>query len=46
MNQQKMTAVPKDKVGTIVQSFIDDGANEVLSVEDPDGTWTVTATFS
>lgn len=43
---QTLTGIPNDKVGEIVQSFIDnDGAIRVIATQNALGTWDVTAYF-
>jgi hypothetical protein len=39
---QKVTDIPADKVGTVVQDFVDNGAAKVLVEQEPDGQYTVT----
>jgi len=37
--------VPNGRVGTIVQGFVDDGANEIRVAKNITGNWDVTAHF-
>jgi hypothetical protein len=38
---QQVTDIPKDKVGTVVQDFISNGAQSVFVEQQPDGNYTV-----
>jgi hypothetical protein len=38
---EALTRVPADKVGRVVQDFVDDGATSVTVTRDDDGTFTV-----
>ncbi|HYH09350.1 MAG TPA: hypothetical protein VEK11_20050 [Thermoanaerobaculia bacterium] len=38
---ESVTRVPADKVGRVVQDFVDDGARTVVVTRDDDGTFTV-----
>ena len=38
---QSISGVPKAKVGTVVQDFINDGAQTVIVEQNEDGTFTV-----
>ena len=38
---ESLTKVPADKVGRVVQDFIDDGAKTVVVTRDDDGTFTI-----
>jgi hypothetical protein len=38
---ESLTKVPADKVGRVVQDFVDDGATSVGVTRDEDGTFTV-----
>lgn len=40
---QQVTDIPRDKVGMVVQDFIDDGAQRVFVEQQPDGNYIVTA---
>lgn len=40
----QMDGVDREKVGSVVQSFVDDGYTEVYAQASADGSWTVTAT--
>lgn len=43
-NNEAMTNVPEDRVGTIVQQYIDwDDAREVQCQKENDGTWKIVA---
>lgn len=37
-----MNDVPRDRVGEIVQSFVDNGERRVEALQQPDGNFTVT----
>jgi hypothetical protein len=39
---QQITDVPAHNVGTVVQDFVDDGAQRVFVEQQPDGQYTVT----
>lgn len=41
-----LKGIPDDRVGKIVAMFKADGATDVKKEQQPDDTWTVTATFS
>ncbi len=45
MSQQQLTGVPADKVDKMVAMFKAEGATDVQTQKDADGTFTVTATF-
>ena len=38
---EALTRVPAEKVGRVVQDFVDDGAADVVVTRDEDGTFTV-----
>ena len=42
---ERLTSIPDDKVDEVVRSFQLDGATKILREKEPDGTWTVTASF-
>jgi hypothetical protein len=46
MEVETLTGVPDDKVGEVVQSFIDDGAEHTVAEKENDGTFTVSASFA
>lgn len=43
--QEQLTNVPGGRVDKIVAQFKADGATEVTKEQQPNGNWTVTATF-
>lgn len=42
---ETLTDVPANKVGKIVQGCVDDGATEIECTQQPNGKWTITATY-
>jgi hypothetical protein len=42
----ELTDVPEEQVHMIVADYRDDGASDVRTTRQPNGLWTVTATFS
>jgi hypothetical protein len=45
MSTQILNNVPADQVGTVTQSFVNDGAVRVVAEKNGGGTFDITATF-
>ncbi|MHC4243144.1 MAG: hypothetical protein ACYSU4_12125 [Planctomycetota bacterium] len=43
--EETLKDVPGDRVGVVVQGYVDDGAHEIHVVKNPAGNWDVTAHF-
>lgn len=43
MSESTIKDVPGDQVGTVVQSFVNNGKRDITCTKNASGTWTVTA---
>ncbi len=43
--KETLTDIPADKIDEVIQNYKDSGATEVTKTKQPDGRYTITATF-